>query len=168
MANRAVYEIFSGQQQLLSVATETEAHARRPLPGKPAPGTRVLAVATAAGEPMLTLIKYAREWITDLQDPEGELAGRIRTGGTRRTYTLLDGSGQVTGRAVGDLALKHFAVTGGGGEFARVRKNWAGLTKELFTPADHYQVEFTAPCPPSARLLTAMLPIVVDLTLYEP
>src|SRR5690348_2061577 len=143
LANRAVYEIFNAQQQLLAVATETEAHTRLQRLSKLAPGTRVLAVTTPAGEPLLTLIKHAREWITDLQDPGGAPAGRIRTGNTRRTYSLLDGHGQVVGRAVGDLARKNFSVTGsGGGEFARVRKSWAGLTKEVLTRSDHYQVDF--------------------------
>lgn len=169
LANRAVYEIFNAQQQLLAVATETGAHTRLQRPGKPVPGTRVLAVTTAAGEPLLTLIKHAREWTTDLQGPGGELTGQIRTGSTRRTYTLLDGSGQIAGRAASDLALKQFLVTGAaGGEFARVRKSRARLAKEIFTSSDHYQVEFTGPCPPPVRVLTAMLPIVVDLTLYGP
>ena len=43
----------------------------------------------------------------------------------------------------GDLALKHFSVTDADGEFARLRKTFAGITKEMLTPSDHYRVEFT-------------------------
>jgi hypothetical protein len=72
------------------------------------------------------------------------------------------------GQVTGDLALKHFSVTGtGGAVFARVRKNWAGL-KEMLTPSDHYGVEFTGLVSQPARTLTVMMPIVLDLTLYGP
>jgi hypothetical protein len=52
--------------------------------------------------------------------------------------------------------------------FARVRKTWAGLTKEMLTSSDHYTVEFTGPVSQPARTLTVMMPIVLDLTLYGP
>ena len=169
LASRASYEIFNGQRQLVAVVTETEGHAKRRVLTKAMPDTRVLAVTTAADEPVLTLIKLTSEWITELRGPADELIGRIRTGGTRRFYTLIDGEGRTVGEAVGDLGLKHFSVaTAESGEFARVRKTWAGLTKEVLTASDHYKVEFTAPVRPPARTLTVMMPIVLDLTLYGP
>ncbi len=169
LPNRASYEIFNAQRQLLAIATETEAHTRLKLISKSMPDTRVLAVTTAADEPVLTLIKHARERITELQGPGGELVGRIRATHTTRHYTLIDDQDQTVGKVVGDLALKHFSVTGtGGDEFALVRKTWAGLTKEMLTPSDHYRVEFTARVSPPARTLTVMMPIVLDLTLYGP
>jgi hypothetical protein len=169
LSNRASYEIFNDKRQLLAIATETEAHTRLKVLSKSMPDTRVLAVTSPEREPILTLIKQASEWITELRDPEGELIGRIRTSGTRRHYTLLDDQGKVVGNVVGDLGLKNFSVKGdAGGEFARVRKTWAGLTKEMLTVSDHYKVDFTGACSPSARMLTAMMPIVLDLTLYGP
>lgn len=169
LSNRASYEIFNDRRQLLAIATETEAHARRKVISKAMPDTRVLTVTTASQEPILTLIKQASEWITELRAPEGELIGRIRTSGTRRHYTLLDEQDQTVGNVVGDLALKNFSVRGDGGdEFARVRKTWAGLTKEMLTVSDHYKVDFTGAVSPAARVLTAMMPIVLDLTLYGP
>jgi hypothetical protein len=130
---------------------------------------RALAVTTAAGEPVGFLIKQTSEWITEFQGPAGELIGRIRTGDTRRIYTLLGDQDQVVAKATGDLALKHFSVTGtGGAVFARVRKTWAGFTKEMLTSSDHYRVEFTGPVSQPARTLTVMMPIVLDLTLYGP
>ena len=169
LPNRANYEIFNEQRQLLAIATETEAHARLKLLSKPMPDARVLVVTTAAREPVLTLIKHQKERVTELRTPDGELAGRIRATHTTRHYTLLDGQGETVGKVVGDLALKHFVVSGAqGGEFARLRKTWAGFPKEVLTPSDHYKVEFTAPVSRSARLLTVMMAIVLDLTLYGP
>jgi hypothetical protein len=169
LSNRASYEIFNDKRQLVAIVTETEAHARLRVLRQAMPDTRVLAVTTAAGQPLLTLIKQASEWITEVRDPEGELIGRIRTAGTRRHYTLLDHLDQVVGNVEGDLALKHFSVKGArSAELARVRKTWAGLTKEMLTASDHYKVEFTGEVSPSCRTLTVMMPIVLDLTLYGP
>ena len=168
LPNRARYEIFNDQRQLLAIATETEAHTRLKLLSKSLPDARVLEVATATSEPMLTLVKHKRERITELHGADGELAGRIRATHTTRHYTLLDGEDQTVGKVVGDLALKHFSVTDADGEFARLRKTWAGLLKEKMTPSDHYRVDFTGPVSPSARTLTVMMAIVLDLTLYGP
>jgi hypothetical protein len=169
LSNRASYEIFDDKRQLLAIATETEAHTRRKVISKAMPDTRVLTVTTAAREPILTVIKQASEWITELRDPEGELIGRIRTSGTRRHYTLLDEQDRTVGNVVGDLGLKNFSVKGDdGGEFARVRKTWAGLTKEMLTASDHYRVDFTGPVSASGRMLAVMMPIVLDLSLYGP
>ena len=169
LADRANYEIFNADRELLATAAETEGHTRLELLSKSMPDTRVFAVTTAGGEPVLSLIKHASEWMTELRGPAGELIGRIHTGDTRRIYTLLDEQDQAVGRVTGDLALKHFSVTGTtGDQFARVRKTWAGLTKEMLTPSDHYLVEFTGQVSQPARTLTVMMPIVLDLTVYGP
>jgi len=169
LPNRASYQIFNEQRQLLAIATEVEGHTWRHLRSKSMPDARVLAVTTAASDPILTLIKHQRERITELHNPEGELAGRIRATHTTRHYTLLDDQDETVGKVVGDLALKHFTVTGAqGGEFARLRKTWAGFPKEVLTPSDHYKVEFTAQVSQQTRLLTVMMAIVLDLTLYGP
>ena len=169
LPDRANYEIFNADRQLLATATETEGHARLKLLGKSMPDTRVVAIATAAGQPVGFLIKQSSEWITEFRGPGSELIGRIRTGDTRRIYTLLGDQGQTVGKVTGDLALKHFSVTvPGGAVVGRVRKTWAGLTKEMLTPSDHYAVEFTGLVSQPARTLTVMMPIVLDLTLYGP
>ena len=72
LPNRANYEIFNADRQLLATATETEGHTRLKLLGKSVPDTRVLAVTTAAGEPVGFLIKQSSEWITELRGPGGE------------------------------------------------------------------------------------------------
>jgi hypothetical protein len=168
LPNRASYEIFDDQRRLVAVASETEAHSRRQVLAQSMPDARLLAITTADNELVLTLIKHSRERITELRDPLGEPAGRIRATQTTRHYTLIDDQDQTVGKVVGDLALKHFSVVGGADrEFARIRKTWAGV-KEVLTPADHYHVEFIAPVSPSARTLTVVMAIVLDLTLYGP
>jgi hypothetical protein len=169
LANRANYEIYTADRQLLATVRETEAHTRLELMSKQMPDTRMFEVVTPGGEPVLTLVKQASEWLTDLRGPGGELMGRIRTGGTRRTYTLLDGEDNVVGTVTGDLAMKRFIVAAAtGGTFARVRKTWAGLAKETLTASDHYKVEFMGPATQPARTLTVMMPVLLDLTLYGP
>jgi hypothetical protein len=168
LPNRAKYEIYNDHRELLAVATEVEAHTRLKLITKEMPDARVLAVTTAADEPMLTMVKHKRERVTELHGTGGELAGRILATHTTRHYTLLDEQDQTIGKVVGDLALKHFSVTDDDGEFARLRKTFAGLIKERLTASDHYRVDFTGAVSAQARMLTVMTAIVVDLTLYGP
>jgi len=167
---RASYEIFRGKRELVAVATETtEGHTRLQAITKMLPGTRTLVVTTAAGAPLLMLVKRSGEWVAELVDPAGAPVGQIRIGGSRRHYTLLDEQDQVVGKAVGDLAVKDFSVTGANGErYGRLRKTWAGLWKEWFTSADHYSVTFSGPVPPRTRTLIVMMAIVLDLARYEP
>src|ERR1700733_10597881 len=118
---------------------------------------------------MRHLVKRDEDWLADVSDAAGRLIGRIQIGETRRHYTLLDETDQVAGKAVGDLAVKQFTITGPEGErFARLRKTWAGLGKELLTSSDHYTVTFTGPMPPRIRVLVVMVPIVLDMTRHGP
>jgi hypothetical protein len=169
LADRANYEIFNADRQLLATVTETEGHTLLNLLSRSMPDTRVFAVTTADDKPVLSLIKQTSHWITELRAPEGEVIGRIRTGNTKRIYTLLDDQDNTVAKVTGDLALKHFTASGADlREFARVRKTWAGLTKEMLTPSDHYKVEFTGSVSQRCRTLTVMMPIVLDLTSYGP
>jgi hypothetical protein len=169
LPNRARYEIFNPDKQLVAVAEEAEGHTRRQLLSKAMPDTRVFAVTTAAGQPLLSLVKQTSEWLTEVRDHEGALVGRIRTEGSRRHYTFLDEQDKTIGKAVGDLGLKKFSVTVADGyECARFSKTFAGLRKEMLTPSDHYKVEFTEAISGPVRTLTVMMPIVLDLTLYGP
>ena len=170
LADRASYHIFNDERELIATATEAEGHRRVKLVRESMRDVREFTITTPAGVPVLSLVKRASTWSTDVQGPGGELMGRIRTEPNRRHYTLLDDKGQTIGQAVGDLGLKRFAVTAAeGGTFARVRKTWAGLRKEMLTSSDHYKIEFTGvPVTRLVRVLTVMVPIVLDLTSYEP
>lgn len=169
LPNRASYEIFSDDRQLLATATEAEAHARLRLIPEGVPEVRVLSVTAAGGEPMFTLATHTRNHITEIQSAGGDSVGEIRGRYTHRHYTLFDEQRQAVGKVVGDLGLKRFSVTAAdGSEFARISKTWAGFRKEVLTPSDHYKVEFTGPVAQTARTLTVMIAMVLDLTLYEP
>lgn len=165
----ANYEIFDAERNLLAIASESEGRSRFEALTGMIPGTRVLAVRTAAGDPLLTLVKRDSDWAAELTDPAGRPMGRIRIGDTRRNYTLVDAQGRVVGEAAGDLAVKTFSVTGDGGtRIAQVRKTWAGLRKELLTSADHYTITFTGPASGPVRVLTVMMTIVLDLARHGP
>ena len=168
LAGRARYDIFEGRN-LLAIATESEPRSALQTMASLVPRTRVIGVRSAAGEPVLTMVKRDDDWVADVTDPAGHLVGRIQIGETRRHYTLLDETDQVAGQAVGDLAVKQFTITGPEGErFARLRKTWAGLGKELLTSSDHYTITFTGPMPPRIRMLVVMVPIVLDMARHGP
>jgi hypothetical protein len=168
LPGRARYDIFEGRN-LLAVAAENEPRSALQTMASLVPRTRVISVRSAVGEPVLTMVKRDDDWVADVTDPDNQLVGRIQIGETRRHYTLLDEADQVTGQAVGDLAVKQFTITGPEGErLARLRKTWAGLGKELLTSSDHYTVTFTGPMPPRTRLLVVMVPIVLDMTRHGP
>jgi hypothetical protein len=167
--DRAKYQIFGPERQLLAAAAETERRARLSLVRKGAQDSSALEIVTAQGDPLLTMIRHHTEWLTEILDPAGVLLGQIRTGDTRRNYTVLDETGQTIGKVIGDLGLKKFSVTdASGGSLARVRKTRAGLFKEMLTTNDHYKVEFVGPVPQQVKTMIAMVPIILDLTLYEP
>jgi Scramblase len=171
LPGRATYEIFDTDKNLLAIAAETESRGVLQSVIGMVPGTRVLAVRTPAGEPVLTLVRRDSDgdWLAALTDPDGEPVGTIRIEFSRRHYTLLDPDGQVVGQAVGDLGASKFAVTGADGErFAQIRKTWAGLGKELLTSSDHYTVTFTGPVSPQLRTMIVMVPIVLDMTRHGP
>jgi hypothetical protein len=169
MADRARYENFDRDKQLVAIVEETSGHTKLRLLSKAMPDTRVFAVTDPDGEPLLTLAKYTSEWITELRDPAGSLVGRIRTEGSRRHYTLIDAEGTTVGQAVGDLGLKKFSVMPSEGrQIAVFSKKFAGVAKEMLTASDHYKVEFTGPAAPEMRMMTVMMPVVLDLTLYGP
>jgi hypothetical protein len=169
LPGRARYDIFDQGKTLLAVATESEPRSAMQTMASLVPRTRVINVRSAAGDPMLTMVKRDDDWVADFTDAAGELIGRIQIGETRRHYTLLDEADQVAGQAVGDLAVKQFTITGPDGErLARLRKTWAGLGKELLTSSDHYTVTFTGPMPPRVRTLVVMVPIVLDMTRHGP
>ena len=169
LPGRARYDIFDQGRNLLAVATESQPRSALQTMASLVPRTRVLIVRSAVGEPMVTLVKRDDDWVAEVTDSGGQLVGRIQIGETRRHYTLLDEADQVAGLAVGDLAVKQFTITGPDGErFARLRKTWAGLGKELLTSSDHYTVTFTGPMPPRVRTLVVMVPIVLDMTRHGP
>jgi hypothetical protein len=169
MPGRARYDIFDSRKKLLAVVSETSPRSVLQTMADLVPKTRSLAMRSAAGEPMLTMVKRDSDWLAEVTGPDGRLIGQIQIGGTRRHYTLLDPAGEVTGQVVGDLAVRQFTIAGPDGErYARLVKTWAGLGKELLTSSDHYTVTFIGPVPAAVRPLIVMVPIVLDMTRHGP
>ena len=169
MPGRAHYDIFDSSRKLLAVVSETSPRSMLQTMADLVPKTRSLAVRSASGEPMLTMVKSDNDWLAVVTDPDGQVVGQIQIGGTRRHYTLLDAAGEVTGQVVGDLAVRQFTIAGPDGErYARLVKTWAGLGKELLTSSDHYTVTFIGPVPPQVRPVIVMVPIVLDMTRHGP
>lgn len=170
LAGRASFEIFGDGKTLLATVVETEGRSTFATITKLIPHTRALDVMNEAGEPLFALILESSEFAADLFDPDEKLIGKIRIAGNRREYTLVDGDDEILAKAVGDLAVKRFTVSGQGlPPFAEIRKTWAGPLKESLTSADNYTVKFTRPpIAPEVRVLTVMVPIVLDLARYGP
>jgi hypothetical protein len=169
LSGRASYEIFGGRKQLVAVATEVEGRSVLDKINRLTPDTRVLMVTTAAGEPMMSLAYQGAKWLVEVTDPDDSLVGKIRIGGSRRHYTLLDAEDTEIARAVGDLAVRRFTVTGTNRPpFAEVKKTFAGPVKEVLTSSDHYSVKFVLQPRPLERTLTVLIPIVLDLARYGP
>jgi hypothetical protein len=164
ISGRARFDYFGPGRHRVASVVETDARSAMQMMGGLVPRTRVFEVRTRDGDPLLTLVKRDEDWLTDVLDVSGHLIGRIQTGETRRHYTLLDPAGQILGEAVGDLAVKKFAVHGPEGErLAQLRKTWAGIIKEMLTSADHYTVTYTGPMQPDLRTLIAIVPVILDL-----
>jgi hypothetical protein len=170
LPGRASYEISNDRKQLLAVATEIESRTMLDKITKLLPDSRPLAVTSPTGEYLFTLAFAGTKFVAELVDPDAVIVGKVKIGGSRRTYTLLDSDGNVLGEATGDLAVRRFTVSAPGSPpFAEFRKTFAGPVKEAFTSSDNYTVKFGAtPVPPLTRTLTVMLPIVLDLARYGP
>ena len=170
LAGRASFEIFGDGKTLLATALETEGRSAFAKITKLMPHTRLLELRTEAGEPLFALTLENKEWAATLLDPDDNLVGKIRIAGNRREYTLVNAQDEVLGKAVGDLGVKRFTVSGPGvPPFAEIRKTYAGPLKESLTSADNYTVKFTrSAIPPVVRVLTVMVPIVLDLAKYGP
>ena len=67
LPGRARYDIFDQSKKLLAVAAETEPRSALQTMASLVPRTRVLGVRSAAGEPMLTLIKRDEDWVADVR-----------------------------------------------------------------------------------------------------
>lgn len=169
-AGRSRYQIFDNQRELLAEAADTGRRAVLTGSWKSMPHATALEIITVSGEALMTMLVRHSEWTTELRDPDGALVGTIAMGDTRRQYKLIDESGQVIANVVGDLGLKNFSVVDGdSSKIATVRKTRAGLLKEMLTANDHYKIEFIGRVAAHPlRLLIVMVPIVLDVILYEP
>jgi hypothetical protein len=169
LAGRASYEIFGDHRVKVAVATEVAGRSVLDKIAGLQPETRVLTVVTEGREPLMTVVYEGAKWRAEVTGADGSPVGEIRVSSNRRVYALLDADGTEIGQAAGDLAVRHFTVTGTNRPpFAEVRKTFAGAVKEALTSSDHYTVRFVLRPTPLERTLTVLVPIVIDLARYGP
>ena len=98
--------------------------------------------------------------------PLGRMQRRLKLVGRR--FDLFDDQGQV-GVIEGPLFRPNtFWVRRSGEDLAKITKRWSGLSREMFTAADTFQVEFTDPSlSESMRLLTLGVAFAIDLDFFE-
>jgi len=185
VATRTRYDFFDERGTLVATAADVNERPRRvalraALPGNVLAGDQVLLLTDADETPLLVIEKHASNRRTVVRRPgddsseetdpfEGEIIGTIDAVRTTRHHVLKDAEGTKIGEVTGDLALKRFAVTDTESRHvAQVNKRWAGLRAELLTNADRYTVErLTNRLSDTFRALIVVLPVVLDLTLYE-
>jgi len=81
-------------------------------------------------------------------------------------FDVLDATGAPVCRLVGRLTRTAFTLlTPERVELAHIRKRWAGLGKELFTSADHFEVEIPDLVPPDRLLRQLILAAAVAIGL---
>lgn len=185
VATRTRYNFYDERGTLVGVAADVNERPRRvamraALPGNVLAGDQVLLLTDPDEAPLLVIEKHASDRRTVVRRPsddsseesdlfEGEIIGTINAVRTTRHHILKDAEGTKLGEVTGDLGLKRFAVTDTASRhLAQVNKRWAGLRAELFTNADRYTVErLTNRLSETLRALIVVLPVVLDLTLYE-
>jgi hypothetical protein len=84
-------------------------------------------------------------------------------------FGLVDAQGQAQGtiRAENWRAWDFSIQDPGGNEVGRITKTWEGLARTLFTTADHYVLEVSAPVSTTMRQLMLAAAAGVDLALKQ-
>ncbi len=104
-------------------------------------------------------------------DADGRRIGALnRIFGLGRKFALVDPDDREITRLSGGLFRRHtfIAQSAGGGEIARVTKQWSGFGREMFTDADTFVVQFTdAGTDNDFRLLMLASAFAIDLDFFE-
>ena len=90
--------------------------------------------------------------------------------GFGRKFSLVDASEREITRLTSGLFRPHtfIAESAGGGEIARVTKQWSGFGREMFTDADTFVVQFTdGSTDNDFRLLMLASAFAIDLDFFE-
>ena len=125
-----------------------------------------------SGNPML-IARRKFFWFfshLELLSPEGSLLGRMehRFKLIGRRFELLD-HGDLVGTIDGPLFRPNtFWLRQDGVDLAVITKRWSGLSREAFTAADTFDVEFMAPSlSESMRWLALGVAFAIDLDFFE-
>ena len=106
----------------------------------------------------------------ELLSPDGTLVGRMQRKFKLigRRFDLFDLDGYV-GSIDGPLLRPHtFWIRRDGVDLAKITKRWSGISREMFTAADNFHVEFTDfSLSESLRWLTLGVAFAIDLDFFE-
>ena len=106
----------------------------------------------------------------ELLSPEGGVVGRMerKFKPLGRRFDLFDDKG-IVGSIEGPLFRPNtFWVRQGDVDLAKVTKRWSGISREVFTSADTFEVEYIVPTiPESMRWLILGSAFAIDLDFFE-
>lgn len=98
--------------------------------------------------------------------PVGSITSQFKVMGSR--FELHDAHGGELGEVSGNWRGWEFTITDQHGtEIAQVSKQFAGLTKEIFTTADRYAVQLHHQLPEPLRSLVIASTVTIDLVLHQ-
>ena len=124
------------------------------------------------GQPVLTAKREFFWFFSHLHfsSPEGREMGSMqrRFKWINRRFDLTDAEGSLL-HVDGPIFRPHtFWFRHSGGDLAKITKRWSGLSREAFSVADNFEVEFSDPSTPeSMRWLILGAAFAIDLDFFE-
>lgn len=108
----------------------------------------------------------------EVSTPDGQPLGALQRRWTwfRRKYTVEDGNGQELATLFGPILRPwtfQIMLPGGEQEVGLIQKKWSGLTKEMFTQADNFWIEFGNVTDPRLRALLFSATVLIDVVHFE-
>ncbi|PRY00675.1 LURP-one-related/scramblase family protein [Allonocardiopsis opalescens] len=175
--DQSEYHVFNGQGQRVAHVHEINLSAGMQVLRFMAESTtgfrRQLAVNDAYGRPLFLIDKSWELFTatTSISVPNGPVIGYIDQDFKllKSSFRLLDGYKRLVGTISGDFWGWDFALSDANGlEVARVNKQYAGLTAEVFTAADRYALHMRyGNLPEPLRTLVIASGVTIDLVLQE-
>lgn len=102
--------------------------------------------------------------------PDGQPVGRVRKRFTfpHTRYDVFGANDQhLYEIARGFVSVWTFTIRRDGRDFAQITKDWSGLGKEMFTDADHFQLQFPDIKDPNERRILLGALFLIDFTHFE-
>jgi uncharacterized protein YxjI len=106
----------------------------------------------------------------EVQDANGRLLGvvRQRFSWVRRIYTIEDPNGRTLAELFGPILRPWtFEIRVRGRVEGFIRKTWSGFGKEVFTVADHFQLQLGPGIDPRLRPLCLGATFLIDFVHFE-
>ncbi len=134
--------------------------------------THKLEVRDPSGAVLLTMTRPAKIMKSRMQiaQPDGTPIGEIVQDNVfgKKRFGFSVGGAIIGGIRAENWRSWDFAIEDGNGvEVGRINKKWAGIGRELFTTADHYQVLIHHELPYPLRLMVIASAVTVDTALKQ-